>query len=419
MKDKQKIVFIGGMFPKSIIEEIECNSRGPIQYAADALQKSLVTGIREHFNDVELLNLPFIGSWPSLYKSLFSPNSYVKEERNQNSKFIFKNFRFLNIRGIKMLSRYSALKKELFKLCKANKNEKIIYLVIYSLHTPFLKAAVEAKNRYKFVKIISVVPDLPEYMSASTNIFRDYMVNKNVKLQNKLYNTVDGFILLTEWMKDRVVVKDQPVEIIEGIFDSSSSQGEQVKDEFLNYQEKSVEKKIIFYSGTLAARYNILSLVEAVRRLDRGDVELHIYGDGDTRTEIERIASVDSKIKYCGQKSREEILRKQQEAFLLVNPRTADGEYTKYSFPSKTMEYLGSGTPVLLYKLPGIPEEYYDYCFSLEDPGIDSLSKKIDDILNMDNAKLAEYAKAARNFILNEKDPVTQTEKLVKLLERI
>ena len=41
-----------------------------------------------------------------------------------------------------------------------------------------------------------------------------------------------------------------------------------------------------------------------------------------------------------------------------MNPRSADAEYTKYSFPSKTIEYLATGVPVVMNRLPGIPEEY-------------------------------------------------------------
>ena len=52
----------------------------------------------------------------------------------------------------------------------------------------------------------------------------------------------------------------------------------------------------------------------------------------------------------------DEIVRLQCEATLLVNPRPSDKEFCKYSFPSKTIEYMASGTPVLMTKLPGVPD---------------------------------------------------------------
>lgn len=43
-------------------------------------------------------------------------------------------------------------------------------------------------------------------------------------------------------------------------------------------------------------------------------------------------------------------------ADVLVNPRQNDDEYTKYSFPSKNIEYLMTGNAVMAYMLDGIPE---------------------------------------------------------------
>ena len=72
------------------------------------------------------------------------------------------------------------------------------------------------------------------------------------------------------------------------------------------------------------------------------------------------------KIKYFGVIDFESILLRQKNTDLLINPRPSIDEYTKYSFPSKIMEYMASGTPVLTTKLSGIPMEYYDYYILLK-----------------------------------------------------
>ena len=128
---------------------------------------------------------------------------------------------------------------------------------------------------------------------------------------------------------------------------------------------------------------------------------LVICGDGDSRNTVLECVKMDNRVSYKGQLPREEILVLQQKATLLVNPRTSEGEFTKYSFPSKTIEYLASGTPVLLYKLAGIPDEYYEYCFTVEDNSDEALGMR------------------ARKFILTEKSPKNQCKKLVDLIERI
>ena len=64
-------------------------------------------------------------------------------------------------------------------------------------------------------------------------------------------------------------------------------------------------------------------------------------------------------------------------ATLLINPRFSNEEYTKYSFPSKNMEYMASGTPILTTKLPGMPKEYYEYIYLFEEESIEGMKNKM------------------------------------------
>ena len=116
---------------------------------------------------------------------------------------------------------------------------------------------------------------------------------------------------------------------------------------------------------------------------------------------------------------REEVLKLQQKATLLVNPRTPEGEFTKYSFPSKTMEYFASGKPTLLYRLPGIPDEYFEYCYTVDTLGVDALSETLSCILNLSNEKLEQKGRCARNFVLSQKNPIVQCTKIVQLISQI
>jgi len=402
------VAFLGGIFPLEQYDDILNNSVGNIQYAADALQKSFIEGLTHHFSDLTIINLPFIGSWPKRYKSCLSPKSY-QLRKTGNSCCNFNNYRFVNIAGIKLLSRYLIAKQSIKHYCKCSKAANNI-LLLYSVHTPFLKAAIDIKRKLSNLQIILIVPDLPEYMGGSNNEALSIVRNYNHRLLSKLYDKVDGFVLLSDHMKDRLVKKNQPYIVIEGIFN--------VNDD-ISVSKEVHDKKIILYSGTFARRYNIMDLVYAVHSLKRDDFVLEIYGEGDARDEIESITQMDRRIKYCGQKPREFILRRQKEADLLVNPRTSDGEYTKYSFPSKTMEYLASGTATLIYQLPGIPYEYYNHCFSIPKHTDKSLAEWIDTILDKDVNELSKIGEEARKFILDNKNPIMQTQKIANLINNL
>ena len=131
--------------------------------------------------------------------------------------------------------------------------------------------------------------------------------------------------------------------MMEGIFDVS-----RLKSEI--YAEKTISREIV-YTGNLSERYGILNLAEAFTKLKEQDLRLVICGVGGAYDKLAEMSMKDSRIILRGLLPYDEILKVQRNALLLVNPRTSEGEYTKYSFPSKTMEYFVSGTPTLLYKL--------------------------------------------------------------------
>ena len=98
-------------------------------------------------------------------------------------------------------------------------------------------------------------------------------------------------------------------------------------------------------------------------RTHSDDIELWLFGSGDMEKDITDYCKSDQRIKYFGMVPREKVVKFEKKAKLLVNPRPTNNEFTKYSFPSKTIEYMASGTPLLTTRLPGIPSEYFDHVF--------------------------------------------------------
>ena len=126
-------------------------------------------------------------------------------------------------------------------------------------------------------------------------------------------------------------------------------------------------------AGSMLNSFNLLPTTN--------NYQLWICGNGDAKDVVEELAKKDSRIKYYGLIPRDEVLKLQQEADLLINPRFSTDEYTLYSFPSKTIEYMLSSTPVLMHRLPGIPDEYEPYIFYGEDESDEGFAKKIYEIV--------------------------------------
>ena len=405
-----KVALLCGIFPNENLKEILTNSKGIIQYAADALQKSFIEGLGAFELDIEIINLPFLGSFPKRYSKLFTPsNSFELRSRyNPTNSIKGRNIRYCNLSLIKYLFIKNAACKALTQWAKNNGDDQKI-IVIYSLQSSFLEAAISVKYKFPNIKLICIVPDLPQYMSAGgTSYLRKLYKEYNVRKLQRMYSDIDGFVVLSKYMIPVLRAENKPHTVIEGIYNCH--------DEVLNKIETMSNVKTVFYAGTLAKRYGILRLVSAFEKLKYNDIQLVICGEGDAKSEIEKIAQEDHRIKLTGNIPRSEVLTLIQSSTVLVNPRTAEGEFTKYSFPSKTMEYLASGVPTILYKLPGIDNEYYDYCFALDDISIDILSNTIDYVLGMDENERRSLGSKARDFILHSKNPKAQVIKLIDLI---
>lgn len=254
--------------------------------------------------------------------------------------------------------------------------------------------------RLRGAPCIGIVTDLPDMLSGSR--FSKGMANFVIQC-------CTGYVLLTEAMNDYLNKKGKPYVILEGHADIA------MRDRVPS-MEKKTSPRICFYAGGVSKQYGLANLVEGFRKADLSNTQLHIYGPGDYVKELKKIAEEDDRIFYGGMLLNTQIVAKEQEATLLVNPRPTDEEYVKYSFPSKTMEYMASGTPVLTTVLPGMPREYHPYVYLLEDETADGIAAKLQEVLQSSDAELFEKGTAARAFVLDQKNNVIQARKILEML---
>lgn len=403
-------LFIGGIFPESYKDEIINNSKTNIQYAANNFQLALIDGLSHHLGaKLDLINLPFVGSYPKHYKKIKIPKFTFKFNELDNNL----NVNFLNIWGYKNVSRYLNLKKNLSKWCEKNvESEKIIF--IYSVHNPFLKAAVSLKIKYN-LKICLIAPDLPEYMNLGKkkNAIFNYLKLYDMKKIDENIQFIDYFVVLTEFMMNKLVKKNKPYIVVEGIIDQNLFEKISASDLL---EKKSKSKKIMLYTGTLDRKYGILKLVQLFNEIEEKNLQLIIYGEGDSKKEIQHICEKDNRIKFKGLVSREEILYQQSIADVLINPRSSKEEYTKYSFPSKNIEYMASGTPILTAELKGMPKEYLEYVYLIDEETNEAMKKSITDALNKEKKHLVSDGLIAKQFILENKNSIVQAKKILSLV---
>ena len=278
-------------------------------------------------------------------------------------------------------------------------NRKSVVIVDCLNRITALAALLAARLSGK--RCIGIVTDLPEMLNGG----KLYMALADFVIRN-----CTDYIFLTEAMNGRLNSKGKPYVVLEGHSDIS------MRDCPPDPAKKKAPR-IVLYAGAVGTHYGLPNLVEGFRMADLENAQLHIYGSGNYVETLETIAREDDRVFYGGMLLNTEIVAKEQEATLLVNPRPTQEEFVKYSFPSKTMEYMASGTPVLTTRLPGMPKEYYPYVYFIEKESADGIAAALKAVLEHTDAELFRKGQEARDFVLDGRNNVVQAKKLLQMLE--
>lgn len=335
---------------------------------------------------------------------------FFKREQEVCGKIPYTYVAFVNRPVLKQWSVYRSGKKA---IKEAVQGKKELILICDVLNVTLAKAARKMGKKYG-LPVIGIVTDVPGLTSGaqrkSYSFFRRFMGDMAEKQAKKDMLAYDGYLLLTEAMNGVVNLKKKPYLVMEGHSDI------RMKNKAPSLSHKA-EPKVLMYAGGIHREYGIALLTEAFLAGGFSDWELHIYGDGNYREELTRIGRENKNVKYFGLKPNEKIVEAQLKATLLVNPRPTEAEYVKYSFPSKTMECMASGTPLLTTRLPGMPEEYKPHVYFFDEESVEGFSRTLKELLALPAEELYNTGKGARDFVLKEKNNVKQAEKLIKFLK--
>lgn len=399
------MLFVGGVFPKEMEKTIIQNSKANVQLAANNFQWNLINAFDEYLDKpVTIFNEMFIGSFPKNYKKMFIPSFNFTHIKGA----IDFNLGFLNLAYLKQLLPPFNEKRKLKEWVKETSGDKAVF--IYSLDPRFIRITKYIKKIDHSIPVIVSVMDLPEHImkpkekSCLIKIWKKHLV----KQVHSGLSYVDGCMLVADGQLDKIPKKKNDCVTVEAIV---SSKGEGftplVKD----------EKKRIVYAGTLSRQYNILDLVGAFKKIADKNVELLICGAGETKDIILSEAEKDARIKYLGVLTKKEVENLMKKAWVLVNPRDNGQDFTAYSFPSKTMDYLLAGRPIVCQKLEAIPSEYDNHLiyFDKKDRKLEMI---LDEVLKYDIKRINSIGKSNYEFVTNEKSGNRQIKKIIDLYDR-
>lgn len=392
-----KVQIISSLLSNKVLDKITADSGMSPAYAPQKFYRVLAEGFVKNNVEVEVISNPPIFT---------SSKTFVRIRSDNECGIKYKYMYFIKIPVMRHICLFINSFFACIKGCKGHSNDSFMICDILCYST-VMGALIAAKIAGK--KIIGLVTDLPWLIDKDG---KQSFKFKLLRLFQKWYiKKFTHYIFLTEQMGNEINTKGLPAIIIEGFANIDM----QLIDNKLS--EKQIPKQII-YAGFLQAKYGLKMLLEAFISLNDLSAKLIIYGTGPFADDLIQYQQTDNRIEYRGLASNKTVVDAEIKATLLVNPRPTHEEYTKYSFPSKNMEYMVSGTPLLTTKLPGMPKEYLPYVYAFTEESVSGFAKDLKRVLDLSSKELHDKGLSAKNWVLENKNNRYQCQRILDMINQ-
>lgn len=411
-----RVLFIGGFVPRGMMRTVVEDTYGKVGFSNHNFEMSLIRGLAS-CEDVELraLSAPKVYSWPHNNR-----NRVIRAEQYEEQGIPYTSIGYNNRSGINLFTRTRGLMLAILRQLRAfGPGSEEVRVVV---NTPTLEylTAVQLARMFtsRPLRTVLVVPDVPECLAEMDggHSLKSRVVALRDRLNRFLSRRMGSMVYLTEAMNDYYRLTPDRYIVMEGLIDEERVRRVTASRDVGASPQMNRPREIILYAGTLRKIFGVMDLVDMFEQGDFPDCELRICGSGEAEEELRERAAGNPAIRFLGSLSPEEALRQQAEATILVNPRNSSGRYTRYSFPSKTIEYLLAGKSVVANRLPGIPAEYDPYIHYPAGEDADSWIECLRRVMAMDPTERRRHDEAGRAFILTRKRARVQAARILSLL---
>ena len=392
-----KLLYITTYSANSEIEKLRKLTGQNPGYAIQKFSRLLAIGFIA--NGVDVSTISILGISRKVSKKIFWGAKKCVEDGVS-----FLHAPFINLPFIRQLGLFLYTLIKVFVWCCSNRKEKVV-LCDALTRSACLGAIYSCKLMR--VKCIGIVTDMPGMVTKKVG--NKYIQNAVERINKGFISDFDAYVFLTKYMNEVLNTNHKPYIIMEGSVDLD------MKNVRIEDIEKSPTRDFI-YAGCIHERHGLKYLVEAFTKLPQEDIRLILFGDGAFCKELDKYTKNDHRIEYRGVVPNNEVVVAEQMATFLVNPRPTHEDFVYYSFPSKILEYMVTGTPVLTSKLPCFPEEYNPYLLYMTDVSVDGFYESMMKALALPNDELEKIGENCRRFVLDNKNNIHQSKKVLDLI---
>jgi glycosyltransferase involved in cell wall biosynthesis len=302
---------------------------------------------------------------------------------------------FLNVFILKHATRFASCTRAGLRFIRSRQPDVVI---VHGVHTPFLVFARLLK-RFLKLRICLVMTDPPGVVRAVDGTLSRMLKRLDRKLLKVLASGFDGVICLTPALAIDFA-SEVPRLVLEGFVNRELS--------LLRTEPSDVTDSFqIAYAGGIYAEYGVENLVRSFQSITDPRARLRLYGKGPLDAWVLNQCEVDKRISHSGLVAHGDLMPQLRQASVLVNPRPAAQDFVQYSFPSKLLEYMALGVPVVTTRLAGLPADYLPYVQVTEDDSVDALTQAIETVRSH-YPSAVERASRGQEYVVEEKSVSAQ-----------
>lgn len=261
-----------------------------------------------------------------------------------------------------------------------------------------------------YIDIYSILIDSPYTNKDQSSMYLRWKKKFATKGLEKL-NECSGVILLNEHSADVMKLRVPHKTVLLGFepFEIGYS-----ADRYCGIRGR---KKRLLYAGSLSTVNGIKEMLNALALLPEDEYVIDICGQGSDDCLVERYAHKHSNCRFHGRVEQTELNRLYENADLAMNFRLPDNDDNDYSFPSKLISYLYSGSLVISSDFSSMPDAYRDFIFIVKDLCPETIANEIERIFMLEETTLTDIAARARSFVLENQSWDQVAKEIVSFIE--
>ena len=265
---------------------------------------------------------------------------------------------------------------------KAFKNidTKNAIIITDTINQSVVHTLEKINKKYK-LPVIGVCTDSPSNISGTKKSFTEYLLSH--------CSNYSGYIALTKALNKIYNPSSRPSYILEGIVE---------ENEGSSLEENA--KKYFFFGGALMPKYGVFNLIKAFKNLNDENVDLLICGHHGDKNKLRAEIGKNQNIKFLGLLPVNKVLEYERKSLAMINPRPFSEDLDRFSIPSKTLEYMSAGRPVISVKNTILKEKFPDEIIWVDSYEVHDLEAGLKQVLSMSEKERAKLGNDAKNRVL-------------------